>query len=448
MSTLDLQLTATSHLRRHRVIAALLAATVVLMFTLSGGVLWELGVNYDGITGAVASKIHPATYLALATFGLLVLARRNPVSFIATFITRYPGALCFLIATILLGLYIVFDHRHGIATIFDTYLLAVILGVIAGELESQDIVRVEKLIHILLAANAALALVEYLADYRFFPYRFEGQAFEWDKRSTGLFGHPLENAAMTGTYLMALVAGGGASLPRLLRAPAAILQLAALVPFGGRTALLVALAMLALWMVPRAARLLLGGRMPLLAVAAVAAAAPIAVLAIGAFATGGFFNVVLDRFADDGGSAQTRLEMFEIFGHLTLRDILIGGESDLVDSIRRTHGLEWGVENPVVRLLLYQGAVFTIFLVAGFALFMVELGRRLRPGAAMPFVFFLIVINSFESISNKSIMLGQFVVLMLAMFGTKPADPIETRRSAKAARAPAGAIRGYSRGLP
>jgi hypothetical protein len=116
---------------------------------------------------------------------------------------------------------------------------------------------------------------------------------------------------------MALVAGGGASLPRLLRAPAVILQLAALVPFGGRTALLVALVMLALWTVPRAARLLLGGRMPLLAVAVVAAAAPIAVLAIGAFATGGFFNVVLDRFTDDGGSAQTRLEMFEIFGHLS-----------------------------------------------------------------------------------------------------------------------------------
>ena len=86
--------------------------------------------------------------------------------------------------------------------------------------------------------------------------------------------------------------------------------------------------------------------------------------------------------------------------------------------------------------------MFTTFLVVGFALFMIELGRRLRPGAAMPFVFFLIVINSFESISNKSIMLGQFVVLMLAMFGTRPADPIATRLSATAARVPAGGMRG------
>ena len=40
----------------------------------------------------------------------------------------------------------------------------------------------------------------------------------------------------------------------------------------------------------------------------------------------------------------------------------------------------------------------------------------MRSGAAIPLIFFLIVINSFESISNKTIMLGQFVVLMLAMF--------------------------------
>jgi hypothetical protein len=439
VSTLELQIGAASRPASRRVIAMLFTAIVVLMFTLSGGVLWELGVNYDGITGAIASKIHPATYLGLATFGLFVVARRNPASFVALFVTRYSGALCFLIATILLGLYIVFDQRRGIATIFDTYMLAAILGVIGCELQSRDLTRVEKLLHVLFAANAALVLLEYVIDHRFFPYRFEGQAFDWDKRSTGLFGHPLENAAMIGTYLMVLAGGGGPSMPRLLRAPAAMLQLAALVPVGGRTALVTALAMLALWLVPRAVKLLLGARMSLAGVAVVALAAPVMALALAAFATGGFFDLVVGRFADDGGSAQTRLQMFEIFSQLSVRDILVGGEGELVDSIRRTHGLEWGVENPVVRLLLYQGAVFTAFLVAGFVLFMVELGRRLRPGIAMPFIFFLFVINSFESISNKTIMLGQFVVLMLAMFGQEPEREGASRAHSGAMQYPAAA---------
>jgi len=346
------------------------------------------------------------------------VARRNPAGFLAMLITRYPGALCFLLATGLLGFYTVFDQRHGIATVFDTYLLAVMLGVIGAGLGSRDLARVEKLLHVLFAANAALVLVEYVIDHRFFPYRFDGQAFEWDKRSTGLFGHPLENAAIIGTYLMVLVAGGGARMPRLLRAPAAMLQLAAMVPVGGRTALVVAVAMLILAMAPRAVKLLLsGGRMSLRAAAVVATAAPLAIFAVAAFAAGGFFDLVAERFVDDGGSAQARLEMFEIFKQLSVRDILIGAQSELIDSIRRTHGLEWGVENPVVRLLLYQGVVFSAFLIVGFVLFLTELGRRMRPGVAMPFVFFLIVINSFESISNKTVLLGQFIVLMLAMFG-------------------------------
>jgi len=398
------------------VIASLFALIVGMMFTLSGGSLWQLGLNYEGITGAMASKIHPATYLAFVTFGLLALARRNPASFFVALVTRHPGALIFATATVLLGCYIVLDHRRGIATVFDTYLLAAMLSIIAADLDERAIGRVEKMLHLLLAANALMGLAEYLLGYQFFPYRFEEIAYEWDKRSTALLGHPLEDALITGTYVVMLVGGGGPGMPKLLRFPAILLQLAAMVPFGGRTALLLALAMIALSLAPALLRVLRGGRMSLPAVAAAMVMAPILALAVGLFATSGFFDVVLDRFANDGGSAQTRLTMFELFDQLPLRDIIIGADSDLVDSIRRTHGLQWGIENPVVRLVLYQGAVFTAFLVVGFVLFLTEVGRRLRRGAAMAFIFFLIVINSYESISNKSITLGRFVVLVLVMF--------------------------------
>jgi hypothetical protein len=276
-----------------------------------------------------------------------------------------------------------------------------------------------------------LALVEYLIDYRLFPHRFEGVALDWDRRSTGLLGHPLENAQITGTYIISLVAGGGLNMPKLLRLPSILLQLAAMVPFGGRTALVVTMIMIALWLIPHVIRILRGGRISLPVVAGVALLSPILALVIGMFAVGGFFNVVLDRFADDGGSAHTRLEMFEIFEYLSLRDIFIGANSDLIDSIRNTHGLEWGIENPVVRLLLYQGIAVTTLLVVGFALFLTEIGRRLRRGTAMPFIFFLVVINSYESIANKSIMLGQFVVLMIVMFDRNSQLIDRTQRPAK-----------------
>lgn len=397
-------------------IAGLFLAITTLLFTVSSGLLWNLGINYSGLTGAIASKIHPATYLASFTFALLILARRNPASFFVELITRHAGTLTFLLAALLLAAYILLDGRKGIATIVDTYLLAAMVALIAAAVDPRDLGRVEKLIHVLLACNAALALIEYLIDYRLFPFRFEGIAFEWDKRSSALLGHPLENAQVTGIYIMILVAGGGPAMPKLLRPAAILLQLAAMIPFGGRTSLMVTLALMTLWLIPRVLHVLRGGRLPLPAFAAIAVLAPLLLLAIGLFSVGGFFDVMLNRFEDDGGSAKSRLAMFEVFAQLSPGEIIMGANPEMIDAIRRTMGLEWGIENPVVRLLLYQGVIFTSFMVAGFTLFMVETAHRLGKGYALPLTFFLVVINSYESIANKTVGLALFVVLMLAMF--------------------------------
>src|SRR5947207_2207191 len=136
---IDLPSSSASRSLAHSFIAILFALIVAMMFTLSGSVLWDLGLNYSGLTGAAASKIHPATYLAFATVGFLVIARRNPASFFVILITRYPGALVFLVSIALLGSFIVIDQRRGIATVFDTYLLAVMLSLIATELDARQL---------------------------------------------------------------------------------------------------------------------------------------------------------------------------------------------------------------------------------------------------------------------------------------------------------------------
>ena len=123
---------------------------------------------------------------------------------------------------------------------------------------------------------------------------------------------------------------------------------------------------------------------------------------------GGFFDLISDRFADDGGSANARLGMFEIFSYLSPGSIIIGPDPDLIDSIRRTNGLEWGIENPIVRTLLYQGAGLTILLFAALGYFLFDLRRKLRPGTALPILYFLVIINSFESVANRTLTLAQF----------------------------------------
>ncbi len=412
----------------HRIVGGLFLVIVFLLFAVSSGVLGALGINHGGISGAVTSKIHPATYLSFLTLALLIVARRNPASYFASAVTRQPGTLAFLLASLMLAAYIMIDGRKGIANVFDTYLLAVAVALIAAELNEWDFTRAEKLVHVLLAANAALALLEYVIGYRFFPYRFDGVELEWDMRSTGLSGHPLENAQLTAIYIMALIAGGGSSMPAALRPAAVLLQLAAMVPFGGRTAMLVALIMVALWFVPRIMHLLRGGRMSLLACASVAILIPLLALLVAAIASGGFFDVLLVRFVDDSGSAKTRVEMFEIFSQLSAHDILVGANPDMIDSIRRSLGLELGIENPIVRLVLYQGAIFSAFLIVGLILFLAEITRRLRPGYAMALISFVIIVNSYESISNKTVGLAQFIVLMIAMFHSpEPVRAVSSR---------------------
>ncbi len=303
----------------------------------------------------------------------------------------------------------------------------------------------------LLAVNAALALLEYAIGHRFFPFRFEGVELAWDTRSTGLSGHPLENAQLTSIYIMVLLAGGGSSMPAALRPAAVLLQLAALVPFGGRTATLLTLGMLTLWRIPRAVNLLRGGRMSLLAFASVAILLPVLALGVAAIAAGGFFEVLLVRFADDSGSANTRIEMLEIFNRLSTHDILVGANPEQIDSIRRSLGLELGIENPVVRLVLYQGVIFAGFLFAGLTLFIIEIVHRLRSGYGMALVAFVILINSYESISNKTLGLAQFIVLLIVMFHRSELSPRNTPvgqraqrfdplRSAPGSRKPSAAV--------
>src|SRR5919206_3450403 len=91
------------------VIGALFLVIVFLLFAVSSGMLGTLGINHGGVTGAVASKIHPATYLAFFTLALLMVARRNPASFFSAAITRQPGTLTFLLASLMLAAYIVMD---------------------------------------------------------------------------------------------------------------------------------------------------------------------------------------------------------------------------------------------------------------------------------------------------------------------------------------------------
>ncbi len=250
---------------------------------------------------------------------------------------------------------------------------------------------------------------------RVFPYRFDGAAFEWDTRSTALHGHPLANAMATAFYLMALMTGSRALSP-WQRMTLIGLQSGALVVFGGRTASVTALGLGACYGFYALLGALKRGRVPLLGAAAACVMAALVPTAIGMLVALGFFDTLITRFFSDGGSAEARKEMFELLAMFQFRDLILGPDTDLVDSMRRVQGLEWGIENPVVRMLLYQGIFITIALLGSFLLHMRELSRITAPGLWLPMVMWFVLMNGAESIASKTTLNSKFAIVAIALY--------------------------------
>jgi len=95
---------------------------------------------------------------------------------------------------------------------------------------------------IVMSVNALMALYEFATRTLTFPYRFDGEVFPFDLRSSALQGHPLTNAMVTTCYLLALMSGAK-TVPGPLKAALILLQFAALVTFGSRAATVVTLAL-------------------------------------------------------------------------------------------------------------------------------------------------------------------------------------------------------------
>lgn len=409
-----------------------LCLLAVLVLGVSGGMLWNLGLNYEGLTGSAPQKIHPSTYLAVLLVGWAMLRAGNPIAYAAGTVKKRPASV--FIAACGLGLLLLIAARGGagLAGSIDTFVLPGLVIVLLAERDADTLRRLEGLVHAVFLANAVLGLVELASGQRFFPFRLDGMVFETDTRSAALQGHPLANATMTACYVLMLVTGGG-TLSVGRRVAMIGLQLVALVTFGGRSATVVALVFGAAYAFIPLHRTLQSGRIPILGAAALVFLVTLVPIAVGGLAATGFFDALMARFVSDGGSAAARVGMFSIFDRLTPGDIVVGPDLQLVESLRRIEGLEWGIENPIVHNVLYHGALMTGVEILAIALFLREVAGQCRPGLALPILAFVILVNGFESLGGKTTMLAKFALMLLVLY--RPS--VESRiRAASSGRAP------------
>ena len=405
--------------------AATLIATLVLI-CVSGGMLWLLGYNYDGLTGSPLTKLHPFTYYIFVALAWRAVESGSAGRWIETKLARRPAAIWLLVMTAGLVIVTILRSGPGMAGFIDTFGAPAAFALVLDDYSPQDLKPLTLALHLTMAANAALGLVEFAGHTLYFPYRLDGVAHLEDPRSTSLQGHPLLNAALTGVYVICLMAGGrGLAAP--LRAAMLALQFAALAVFGGRTAIVLSLAMAPLFGVAAGFATLATRRISLPAAAAFCAAVPLIAGAAIAALTTGIADNLINRFSDDNGSAATRVIMFELLKPFSLGELILGPDVEFVETLRRHYGLEQGIENPFIHMILYQGAITMAVVFATVVWFFREMlrGRGLR--VIGPVLAMAVLLNSSESIASKTNFLDKLLLIFVCLF------PLAVQRSPSAA---------------
>lgn len=392
-----------------------LVLIVLVLFGVSGGMLWIVGYNYDGLFGSPVTKIHPATYLVVLLFAWRSLVFGNPVAYCVHVADRRPAtALLLVIATALL-ITIILRQRPNMAGMIDTFIGPSLLVLMLADEDERLFSRLRLVLHGVMTANALLALFEFATHTLLFPYRLDGATFETDLRSTALQGHPLVNASITSIYILALL-GGERSMGNSVKFMLVALQCAALVAFGGRSAMVITVLLGGSYVLYQGLATLRQGRVNLIVAAFALMLIALVPIGISVLAYLGFFDALLGRFVSDGGSANARIEMLSMFDDLSLAEIIVGPNVDFIESTRRIKGLEWGIENPFIRMTLYQGAFFTLLMTLAVGLFLWELARKCGRGIWLPMLAWVILLNTSESISSKTTLQAKFAVIVLCLY--------------------------------
>lgn len=407
------------------VLAAMTGLAIVLMLLMSAMVLFHFGLNYEASGGSFLEKVHPGSWLVFATLLLLMIGHGNPLRFLDFVIARQPGMLVFFMTWLLLLAQIVLVQKVPFTPVIDTYLMPMALLVLIQSLTYAARTRIACVMHVIFAANALLGLFEYLTGYRLTPYVAGVLVIEGDWRSTALFGHPLANAILSGSYILAICFGGGRELPPLLRPVMIALQMAGMIAFGGRTSLVIMLAFVGVIALRQVIGFLAGRRISLLAAALIAIVVPLGLAGLALLAQSGFFDRLLERFADDNGSANTRIIMVQMLGQIPLLDLLLGPDPAWISSLQRLNGIELGLESFWLATILQYGLIVSLIFFAGLFAFCRDLVAASRRGSVFVLVFFFIIATTSVSISAKTTVFGMIVAIMLILL--RPDHKASTR---------------------
>lgn len=403
----------------------------MVTFTISPAMLTNWHIHYLTAGGIFIEKVHPATYLTFAAFGLLLIRRGNPVDELSRMLSEAKLLLLYLFCWLfLLAQVVVLDRPFTV--IIDTFLLPVVLCLVIWQLSPSQRKPLVWAFHATMLLNVVLGYFEYVTGHRLFPLTLGSVLVVGEWRSAALLGHPLTASGIVAGYIIALLLRPQICPPPMLRLSIITFCLGSMMAFGGRTSLVCVLVVIGALLLLTGLRLLRGNRTPLINV--ILAMCALFVLGIGIFLALdlGIFDKMLLRFSSDKGSTLARYATFSFLSHFDWHELILGPSPMRVNALQTQLGLNYGIENFWISCVAQFGLVHTVLLTIGLAGFFAEMLRRSNHAAWVITLLIIIIALSSVSFSSKSIQLAQFVILITLLLPRTPArQPLQRSPNAR-----------------
>jgi hypothetical protein len=396
------------------VVIGLAVLALVIMNTIPTTLLTLSKIHYVSSGGNVLEKFHPATYVLILAFCAVLLRDRGPIAELDRMLSQAPLMLPYAFTILLVFIQSVVLGRP-VTSAIDTFVLPIVACLVVWSLSPAQRRPLVRALHALMIVNILLGYFEYLSGHRIVPLAVGDQVLTDEWRSTALFGHPLRAAGLVGAYTLALMLRPSLCPALVVRVPLILMCIGSLFVFGGRTALVMVLAGVALLGAWSGLRLLRGARTRLpVVLAGICVSFLVAAVAIALF-DAGFLDKMLLRFTSDNGSAFARIESLHLLTSIGTRELLLGSEAPHIDSLQSLYGIRLGIEDFWISCIAQYGLIATALLTIGLGCFFAEVLRRAHRAAAALMVFLIIIAASSVSFSAKGIMLTQYVLIILLL---------------------------------
>lgn len=401
---------STLHALINAAIMGLMAIAVIALLGLSSSLLTNLKVHYVTSGGIFLEKVHLASYCVFAAFFLCLIRHGNPINDLLSSLANAWLTLVLFLCWIALFFQIV-ALKRPFTTIIDSFLLPPMICLVVWQLTDSQRRVLAWVFHAGILLNVVLGYYEYFSGHRLIPLTVGNIVVFGEWRSAALLGHPLTASGLIAAYVMALLVRP-AILPTIVRLPVIAFCFVSLMVFGGRTALMTALAVIGCLIGWKSFRFALGGRMSLLGIIAAMCLASLLASAMFAAFDSGIFDKMLLRFSSDKGSAMARFATLHLLSYLDWTELVLGADPDRITGLQSQLGLNYGIENFWISCITQFGLVHTVLMSIGLLCFFVDLTRRSSRGVWAIYFLMLMIAASSVSFSSKNIQLAQFIALI------------------------------------